>query len=69
MDAEVRINDTPYVPRNTVIPDRALRLLKEVYAGLWMEAYYDPTNESTRKFAEPLADKMVELNSILHFKK
>ncbi len=44
-------------------------LLNEVYGRLWCEAYYDPYNEITRKFAEPLSDKLSQVNKLLGFKK
>lgn len=46
----------------------ARKLLSEVYGRLWTEAHYDPDNESTRKFAQPLAEKMSRLNTLLGFK-
>ena len=49
--------------------NEANKLLEEVYAGLWAEAYCDAYNDSTRKFAKPLADKMIRLNKILGFRK
>jgi hypothetical protein len=42
--------------------------LSEVYGKLWAEACYDPMNESTRKFASPLAVIMQKLNEDLKFK-
>lgn len=48
--------------------DEAAKLLAEVYGVLWTEANYDPINESTRKFAKPLADKMMEANKLLGFR-
>lgn len=67
---EVNIDGVRYVPsRKRPLHDEERKLLSEVFGQLWTEAYYDPTNESTRKFAQPLADKMSELNKLLGFKK
>lgn len=44
------------------------KLLKDVYGGLWIEAYYDPYNDHVKNFAQPLADKMKQLNEELKFK-
>lgn len=65
----VVIDGVEYVPRDTFIPDRAMKLLSEVYGTLWAEGYYDPITEAVGKFARPLSDKMSELNDILGFKK
>lgn len=46
-----------------------IKLLSEITYALWSEAFYDPYNESTQKFAEPLAFKMRRLNEIIGFKK
>lgn len=43
-------------------------ILNDVYGSLWAEAYYDSFNESTQRFARPLADKMARLNKIVKFK-
>ena len=43
-------------------------ILREVYGALWAEAYYDAFNDSTKKFAQPLSDKMRRLNELLKFK-
>jgi hypothetical protein len=48
--------------------EEAATLLREVYGVLWTEAFYDPRNEETRKFAEPLSRKMSEANKLLGFK-
>lgn len=65
---EVYINNCRYIPANTKIPDEALKLLAQVYSVLWTEAYYDPYNEDTRKFATPLADIMTQINKLIKFK-
>lgn len=65
----VLLDGRRYVPVNEEGPDaEAMKLLNDVFGSLWMEAYYDPTNDATRTFAAPLADKMSKLNSILGFK-
>ena len=64
----VEIDRVRYVPKVDLFGREALSLLNEIYCRLWAEAYSDPTNESVRKFAAPLADKMRELNQILRFK-
>jgi hypothetical protein len=55
--------------RETELEAEARRLLSEVYGCLWTEAYYDPDSEDTRKFAQPLAEKMSRLNELLKFKR
>jgi hypothetical protein len=45
-----------------------MRLLAHVYGSLWCEAYYDPLNDATRAFAQPLALQMQAANAILKFK-
>jgi hypothetical protein len=64
---EVLIDGKRYIEESDF--NEAMRLLREVYGALWTEAHYDPYNESTQKFATPLADKMREANRLLHFKK
>jgi hypothetical protein len=44
-------------------------LLCELYGALWTEAFYDPYNDSTQRFAEPLSRKMTRLNELMGFKK
>lgn len=51
------------------ITKNELSTLNDIYCKLWIEAYYDSCNEHTQKFAEPLAQKMSELNKTLKFKK
>lgn len=43
------------------------KLLHDIYGKLWAEAYYDPYNESVKKFATPLCKKMAQVNKILKF--
>ena len=64
----VTIDGKEYVRADLSPSGDVLRLLAEVYATLWTEAFYDPYNDRTRKFAEPLARKMQEANKILNFK-
>jgi hypothetical protein len=64
---KVEIDGVAYVRREPT-EEATLRLLAEVYGALWTEAHYDPANESTRRFAEPLAAKMREANKTLRFK-
>ena len=66
---EVLIDGVEYIPRKDLISDECLKIMCQVYGALWCEAYSDPYNESTQKFAAPLANKMSELNKILQFKK
>ena len=57
---------------NLVTPEnykKALPLLAEVHAALWIEACYDPYNKHPKKFAKPLCDKMMKVNKLLGFKK
>jgi hypothetical protein len=49
--------------------NQASALLEEVYQQVYIEAYYDPTNQQLREFAKPLADKMGEVRKILRFAK
>ena len=44
-----------------------MRLLAEVHGELFTEAHYDPRNESTQKFAQPLYEKMRLANEIMRF--
>jgi hypothetical protein len=55
-------------PIRLCLTEQQKELLNKVYGTLWMEAYYDPCSEDTRKFAKPLADIMSKLNKDLHFK-
>jgi len=64
----VEINGEKFF-RQTEQDKRVNQLLSDVYGQLWAEACYDPFNESTRKFALQLYEKMHELNAILKFKK
>jgi hypothetical protein len=64
----VEIDGVRYHPEQ-LLEKRAMELLNEIYGSLWAEAFYDPFNDSTQKFAIPLSEKMTELNAILHFKK
>ena len=64
----VLIDGVEYRPQ-TRVQLEAMTLLHEVYAVLWAEAFYDPYNDQTRKFAKPLAEKMMRVNELLRFKK
>jgi len=65
----VNIDGVKYIPAiERPLEQEAIKLLSEVYGRLWTEAYYDPMNESTRKFSKPLSDKMSKLNKLLKFK-
>ena len=64
----VEIDGKKYVPEETHPHTEAMKLLYDIYRELWCEAFYYPTNEKLQKFAEPLARKMSEANSTLHFK-
>jgi hypothetical protein len=67
--SRVSIDGISYVPATErPLGEQARALLNEVYGRLWTEAHYDPWNEQTKKFAQPLADKMSELNKLLGFK-
>lgn len=44
-------------------------LLHDMYCRLWTEAFYDPDNEATKKFAKPLAEILMGANEVLKFKK
>ena len=68
MTREVLIDGVRYVPAEEHPAEEAMKLLRDVYGSLWIEAYYDPTNEMTRRFAQPLADKMRDANKVLGFK-
>lgn len=50
------------------LPAEALTILHDLYQVLWCEAFYDPTNEETQKFARPISVKMTRLNELLRFK-
>ena len=65
---EVIIDGVRYMPE-TELQAEARQLLVDVYGALWTEAFYDPYNESTKNFAEPLANKMNRINKLLAFKK
>jgi len=65
---EVIIDGVRYRPE-TEMEAEAKRLLSQISAALWAEAYYDPFNDSTKRFAAPLADKMKRLNELLGFRK
>lgn len=52
-----------------VFPSEFMDALKKVDGLIWIEAFYDPTNESTQKFARELSPYMKTLNGILGFKK
>ena len=54
---------------NAELTEREKEILSHVSGRLWTEASYDPYNEDTRKFAEPLSALMMELNQTLKFKK
>lgn len=56
------------IERENHLTPEAKQILGYVYGALWAEGYYDALNESTEKFARPLADKMSRLNEILKFK-
>jgi hypothetical protein len=45
------------------------KALSELESKLWCEAFYDPYNEHTRKFAKELMPFMDEVKKILQFKK
>jgi hypothetical protein len=65
----VSLNGEAYIPAEERPLDMEAReLLHDIYGSLWMEAFYDPANEATRTFAEPLARKMKKLNEMLGFK-
>ncbi len=64
----VIIDGQVYVPQCDVMSQEVRNALSFVYGRLWTEAYYDPRNKATCEFAQPLADKMCELNGILKFK-
>jgi hypothetical protein len=64
----VLINGRKYIPEDIHPQKEILKLLSEVYAVLWAEAFYDPFNESTKKFATPLAEKMMIINTELCFR-
>lgn len=66
LPAKLTINGVIY--RHDAVNDKAMSLLAEVYNALWAEGYYDPLNESTGKFARPLAQKMQDANAILKFR-
>ena len=55
----------PVMPKLT---DSEKALLSKVYGRIWTEAYYDPYNEETKKFALSLAPLMAMLNDTLKFK-
>jgi hypothetical protein len=67
---KVTIDGVEYVRADRDLVDyaEAMRLLGEVYGSLWTEAYYDAYNDSTKKFATPLHEKMARANEILRFK-
>lgn len=66
---KVVIDEVEYVRGPAAITEEDRKLLNDIYATLWCEAYYDPTfGEVTRNFAKPLADKMSQLNERLKFK-
>ncbi len=64
---KVLIDGVLYRPE-TEFEKETKEILCEVYNVLWGEGFYDSFNESTRNFARPLAEKMMQLNKILHFK-
>jgi hypothetical protein len=65
----VVIDGIEYVRGPAAVSPEAHKLLNDIYATLWCEAYYDPTyGEVTQNFAKPLADKMRQLNTLLGFK-
>lgn len=69
MTMNVTIGGVEYVPGPAALTDEDRKLLRDIYATLWTEAYYDPTyGEITQNFAKPLADKMTQLNKSLKFK-
>jgi hypothetical protein len=53
----------------TEIEKEARLLLSEIYGSLWAEAFYDPYNDATQKFAESLSIKMIRVNEIMGFRK
>lgn len=63
----VVIDGITYVPRAEFMSDEVRNILGDLYSRLWAEAAYDPLNESTQKFAAPLAEKIMQLNKILKF--
>jgi hypothetical protein len=64
---KVLIDDILYRPE-TEIEVETGKLLCSIYGIVWAEAYYDPYNEDTQRFALRIVDKIGRLNEILHFK-
>ena len=50
------------------LSQEAKELLSDLYGVLWMEAFYDPSNEITKAWARRHVGKMKRLNEILGFK-
>lgn len=65
---KVEIDGIEYVPRNTVISDRVMKVLNKLYGKMYIEGYYDPTNDERRKMAKEIFVKLDFLNRELKFK-
>lgn len=66
----LEINGVKYYREPGVLMnDEALRLLRDLYKALWIEAYYDPYSVESMKFAEMHVGKIAKLNGILKFKR
>ncbi len=70
MKVEIEIDESQYgllcKPEEVEQLFKALRLLSGM---IWAEAFYDPYNESTQKFARRLDPHMEEVAKIIKFKK
>jgi hypothetical protein len=66
---QIIIDGVTYVPEVVgSVSQTERRLLNELYCILWAEAYYHALNDVTKKFAKPLADRIIELNETMGFK-
>lgn len=51
------------------VSDRAMTAMNELYQIIWTEVNYDPTNDSTQRFASRLLPYIKALNQEFSFKK
>jgi len=56
---QVNINGIEYIRKDFIIDDETKKMILDIYAIIWCEAYYDATGGTkTRDFARSLSDKI-----------
>lgn len=66
---EMTVNRTTTVQEKVELEPDAHEALTKLYGLIWVEARYDPDNQSTQKFAERLLPHIQLLNKKWGFKK